>query len=307
MITAKFSLLAAFLAASCSAETTHLRRQLKKVEFCKPVALSIDPFTGLPKYEADVYFAAVTNGAPLDGFALQAAMPSSYNGVVDCSYLLGSTRELLECEVVGSAVSEDPNAVLVKCAYLSNSKDGETVIENVQEIAISRCACLCEQERQVVGLFLDDQCSCFCEPQKEECQCTPPASTDFVSAINAAYSNSTIGETADARITRMYELDLFGFEECGSPNATTFNITGVCPGLETAAFSRLFTEPPTDSPTGSPTTPPTVSPTEFPSEAPTEFPTDSPTESPTDSPTESPTVTGSGGGEEEVGDNKKGP
>ncbi|KAG7349745.1 hypothetical protein IV203_012342 [Nitzschia inconspicua] len=296
MIASKFSLFLAFLAATCVAETvndSNLRRKVKKTSFCKPVAVSIDAFTGLPNYDTDVYFTAVTNGAPLDAFALQAIMPASYNGIVDCSYMIGSIRELLECEVVEGAESDDPNAILVKCAYMTNTKDGDTVIEPIQDVAVSRCACACGGDQALVGLMIGSECNCFCQPQKNDCECMAPDSTEFITAINGAYSNSTMGETVDARVTRIYEVELLDFEECGSQNTTTFNITAVCPGLESSAFSSLFTTPPSTSPTGTPSDSPTSPPTESPTESPTDSPTKSPTASPiatpeTDSPTNSP-------------------
>ncbi|KAG7349742.1 hypothetical protein IV203_012339 [Nitzschia inconspicua] len=296
MIPIKFSLFAAFLAATSMAETandSNLRRKVKKTSFCKPVAVSIDAFTGLPNYDTDVYFAAITNGAPLDAFALQAIMPASYNGIVDCSYMIGSIRELLECEVVEGAESDDPNAILVKCAYMTNTKDGDTVIEPVQDVAVSKCACTCGGDQALVGLMLGSECNCFCQPQKNDCECMAPDSTEFITAINGAYSNSTMGETVDARVTRIYEVELLDFENCGSQNTTTFNISAVCPGLESSAFSSLFTTPPSTSPTGTPSESPTSPPTESPTESPTDSPTKSPTASPiatpeTDSPTTSP-------------------
>jgi hypothetical protein len=279
MSATKFSLSVALLAGNCIAGPTldshpHLRRQLQNVAFCNPVALSTDPITGLPNYSEDVFFAAFTNGAPLDGFALQYVMPSSYNGIVDCSYMLGSTRELLECEIVEGVLSKGPNVFLVKCAYLTNSKDGANVIENFQEMAVSKCACICEEDRKIAGLLLDSQCNCFCNPQKYDCECMAPNTSVFVSAINAAYVNSTIGETTEARITSIYRIDPLDFDDCDAPNSTTFNSTGFCLGLETAAVSNHSTRPPSPSPTYART----QMPTNLPSESRKEFSTDSPSD-----------------------------
>lgn len=250
MIASKYSLVAALLVASCSAQ--NLRRKLPKNEFCKPVPLFVEPTTGLGVYDADVFFVAITNGKVMDPFVLEEVMVPSYNNITDCSYLLGSTRELLECEAIPNAESPDPNSILVKCNYLTNTKDPFPAISyQGQPEAIAKCACTCKADLVIEGLFLGDTCSCFCDPHKTDCECIVPSVSDYIGEINAAYANSTAlleGEEL-GKLIRVYEVPLLDHEICGSPNTTSYNLTGVCPGLETPAFAKQFTLPPTDAPT----------------------------------------------------------
>ena len=252
MMNSKLFLLAGLLVSSCSAES-FLRRVLKKNEFCTPVPLFVNPFSGQPIYDGDIFFMAITNGKPMDTFALEAVMPLSYNNITDCGFLLGATREILECTSILEAQSNDPNAILIKCAYLTNTIDPfPAVTYEEQPEAVAKCACTCKGDREVEGLFLDGECNCYCDPKNVDCECAVPSVTQYITSINAAYSRSNITSLTagvNGALTRIYEVPLLDHEDCGSPNATSYNLTGVCPGALTEAFSSQFTEPPTDAPT----------------------------------------------------------
>ena len=243
------------LVSSVSAES-FLRRALKKQEFCIPVPLFVNPFSGQAIYDGDIFFMAVTNGKPMDIFALQALMPISYNNITDCGFLLGSAREMLECTGIPEAETNDPNAMLIKCAYLTNTIDPfPAVTYEEQPEAIAKCACTCGGNSEIEGIFIDGECTCYCDPKNVECECAVPSVTQFIESINTAYSMSDVTSLeagVNGALTRIYEIPLLDHEACGSPNATSYNLTGVCPGALTEAFASQFTEPPTDAPTDAP-------------------------------------------------------
>lgn len=212
-----------------------------ETEYCKPVPIFVDEF-GLDHYSTEKLFAVYVEGANsknADGAALTAAMSEAYNRRVDCSYSLGSTRALANCEVVTDAVEIVDDAVLVECQeYSTNSADGAVFLGKTKQ---DTCDCSCEKdgEEQIFKqLVLDEVCDCFCgKPSEKDCLCPAPYYDRFIKVWNRIYQEATANET-NVLIVDLMEVTLLAPDDCESGEITTFNKSFVCPGNKTAALGK---------------------------------------------------------------------
>jgi len=272
----------------------------EKNQFCTPTPIWTGA-DGLPRYSEDkvvIVFLDETNTTnSVDLAALGATMAPAYNAGVNCTYTLGSQRELRDCEVVPDAVPDDEGEVfMIRCAeFISNSVDNDVFIGEDDMYGIGACECSCEDGDAFPQLVRETgYCDCPCTVTPN-CACYPPYIETFLSTWNEMYQKNVTGTAAvtssGMTIADVIEVTVLDPDDCDSGIETTFNGTVICPGNSTAAFAKWFT----DSPSATPTAMPSDAPTMYPSEVPSDFPTESPTDAPTDAPTDSPTAETGGG------------
>jgi hypothetical protein len=211
--------------------------------FCTPTPLSIGD-DGLPRYIEDKVLVVVVESSEtsvVDRIALGETLGTAYTSAVDCSYSLGSIRELKDCEVIPESISSpDAQVFLVRCMeYYSNSMDNGIFMSEEDLYGFGTCECSCTADGadpfpQLVSKSGECDCPCGDSP---DCVCYPPFVNTLLENWNSLYQNVTDDVLSiDVTIVDLIEVTVLDPADCDAGEETFINGTIICPGNRTTVF-----------------------------------------------------------------------